>query len=98
MNPRLLMFLSVLLDAVPTHLGLWLGLGENGPLASRLMPSLGVLYWLLELGVLLIMYYIRYTGLLGSRAALATVVGPWAAGWSNLCVVLRHAGVLVVGV
>ena len=96
MNPKHLIFLSVTLDAVSTHLGLALGLPENGPLASRLLPSLGILYWLLELITLYSLYYMvmKHTGLSGSYAALAAVIGPWLAGWSNLGTVLRRVGVL----
>lgn len=66
MKPQIptLIFLSVILDAVSTHLGLWLGLGENGPLASRILPLLGPAYWLLELTVLLII--ILYTEMHGA--------------------------------
>jgi len=46
-----LLALAVLLDAATTSLGLALGSAENGPLASRLLPRLGALYWLLELAV-----------------------------------------------
>ena len=94
MSPRLLIFLSVLLDAATTTTGLALGLAENGPIASRLLPSLGTLYWLLELTLLLILYYImRHAGLPEDHVALATAIGPWTAGWSNLGAVLRHVGV-----
>lgn len=97
MNPKLLIFLSVLLDAVSTSLGLALGLAENGPIASRLLPVLGALYWLLELLVVYTLYSVlARLGLPGDQAVLASIAGPWLAGWSNLGIVLRHAGVLQV--
>lgn len=94
-RPPTLIFLSVILDAASTHLGLALGLAENGPIASRLLPSLGTLYWLLELTILLVLYYTvrRCAKLPSDYAVLAAVAGPWLAGWSNLGMVLRHVGV-----
>ena len=94
MNPRLLIFLSVLLDAATTTTGLALGMAENGPIASRLLPVLGALYWLLELLVVYVLYSVlARLGLPGDVAAAASIAGPWLAGWSNLGVVLRHVGV-----
>jgi len=97
-RPPTLIFLSVILDAASTHLGLWLGLAERGPLASMLLHSLGPLYWLLESMVLLISYYIirRSVRLPSGWATLATVTGPWLAAWSNLGYILR-AGVVLHG-
>ena len=92
---RLLIFLSVLLDAATTTTGLALGMAENGPVASMLLPSLGALYWLLELLVVYALYsMLARLGLPGDVAAAASIAGPWLAGWSNLGVVLRHAGVM----
>lgn len=36
--------LAVVLDALTTGVGLWLGLVEQGAVASRLLPSLGPAY------------------------------------------------------
>ncbi|BBC20936.1 hypothetical protein [Aeropyrum globular virus 1] len=83
--------LAVLLDATTTTIGLWLGLAENGPLASMLLPVLGPLYWLLELTVILILYNVirRYARLPSDWAMLVSVIGPWTAGWANLAMVAR---------
>ncbi len=71
-----------------------LGLAEQGPVASVLLPRLGALYWLLELLAVYTLYYVmvRYAGLPRDHAITAAVTGPWLAGWSNLGAILRHAG------
>ena len=48
--------LAVLVDAASTVLGLSLGLGEAGPLASWLLPLIGPLYWPIEAAVLYGLY------------------------------------------
>ena len=89
-----LLALATLLDALTTSLGLWLGLAEAGPAASRLLPALGPLYWPLQLLVLLSLYLtlerLPWTRGLGFLAGL----GPWVAGWLNL---YRILGVLLGG-
>ena len=90
-KPHPLIFLAVLLDMASTHLGLWLGFAEKGILASRILPSIGPLYWLLEAGLLYSLYYIlrKLAGLPPWWAAAAAAVGPWTAAWSNVGLVLR---------
>jgi uncharacterized membrane protein len=87
----LILFLAVLLDASTTTIGLAMGLGEAGPLASRLLSVLGLGYWLLELTVLLFIYYLirRIARLPAEYAILASTAGPWTAGWHNMGLVLR---------
>ena len=85
---------AVLLDAASTTLGLGLGLGEAGPLASRLLPLMGPGYWALEAAVVLLLRgLLEARGLPRELAALAASVGPWLAGWRNLGILLRAAGV-----
>ena len=86
-----LVVLAVLLDALTTSLGLKLGLSEQGPIASSLLPALGPLYWPLQLLALLSLYLLL-EALPWTRGLGFTVgLGPWVAGWLNL---YRIAGVL----
>jgi hypothetical protein len=89
--PLLAIFLSVLLDASTTTLGLALGLGEAGPVASRIIYALGPLYWLLEAGALLGLYYVilRCTRLPPGPASAVVILGPWVAGWHNAGLIAR---------
>ena len=88
----LFMLASTLLDAATTSLGLALGLPEAGPLASRLLPPLGPLYWPLQQLALQLLYRLpeRRLGDPGLAEAIAAL-GPWAAGWHNLGLILRVA-------
>ena len=81
--------LAVILDAVSTTLGIMIGFGERGPLASRLLLLIGHAYWLLEALVLVSIYrLLRWWGLRPEWASLASALGPWLAGWRNLGLVL----------
>ena len=90
----MLVALAVLLDAVTTTIGLSLGLLESGPVASRLLPILGPLYWPLQLAILLFLYLAlestRYTRGLGFTVGL----GPWVAGWLNLYAIAGVLGIV----
>ena len=89
-----LLALATALDAATTTIGLYFGLPEAGPLASRLIPVLGVWYWPLQLAVLLGLYLalerLPWTRGLGFTVGL----GPWVAGWLNI---YRILGVLPGG-
>ena len=62
---------------------------EAGPVAVKLLSTIGLAYFGLELGVLLSLYIIlRKIGLQPGYAALVAALGPWAAGWHNLGVLL----------
>ena len=83
---------AVLLDAATTTLGLGLGLAEAGPLASRLLPALGPLYWPLEAAVLYGLYrLLRRAGVPRGLASALAALGPWLAGWANLGLLLAYA-------
>lgn len=61
---------------------------------SRLLPVLGSMYWLLELLAVYALYSVlARLGLPRDQAVLASVAGPWLAGWGNLSILLRHLGV-----
>ncbi|MEB3778888.1 MAG: hypothetical protein GSR85_01455 [Desulfurococcales archaeon] len=96
MNPKHLIFLSVTLDAISTHLTP--DLPESRLLARMLLSSLGALYWLVELLALYILFIIiviiivsRYTLLSERYAAFVVAAAPWVAAWRNLGVILRLA-------
>ncbi len=91
MTPRLTIVVAVLLDAATTTLGLGLGVPEAGPLASRLLPLLGPLYWVFQLTLLLGLYRLLRTRLPPDWAATIAALGPWAAGWHNAGLLLRGA-------
>ena len=81
---------AVLLDAASTILGLSLGLGESVPVASRLLPLIGPVYFALELGMVYGLYRVLlHAGVPGHWAALAAALGPWTAGWANTGLLLR---------
>ena len=88
-----LVVLAVLVDTASTILGLSLGLGEAGPVASRLLPLMGPLYWPLEAAVLYGLYrLLRRAGVPRGLASALAALGPWLAGWANLGLLLA-AGV-----
>ena len=88
-----LVVIAVLLDFSSTLLGLHSGLAERGLIAGRLMPVLGVAYFLLEYAVLYSLYYaMGRAGLSREWAAAIAAVGPWTAGWHNLALLLRPGG------
>ena len=85
-----LVVVTVLLDAASTILGLGLGLPESGPVASRLLPLMGPVYFAVELGVVYgLNRLLRYTGHEGHRAATVASLGPWLAGWHNMGLLVR---------
>ena len=88
-----LVVLAVILDFSSTLVGLKLGLAERGLVAGRLLPVLGVAYFVFEFTVLYSLYYVLgKTGLSREWAAAIVAVGPWLAGWSNIGLILRVAG------
>ncbi len=88
-----LVVVAVLLDFSSTLLGLKLGLAERGLIAGRLLPVMGVAYFLLEYAVLYSLYYaMSRIGLPKQWAAAVAAVGPWLAGWHNLALLLRLGG------
>ncbi len=90
----LLVLAALLLDFSSTLIGLRLGLPEAGPIAAKLLGTVGLAYFALELVVLLFLYYIirKTTGLQPGYAALIAAVGPWLAAWHNIGILLGLRG------
>lgn len=88
-SPLLLLAGATLADAIWTTLGLSLGLTERGPVASRLLPELGPLYWLFQFTVLTLLYRaLTRAGLRSEVAAVTAALGPAVAAASNMLMVL----------